>query len=147
MRRISKILGVITISVILIAGVQTAFAHGGGDDPKDALALVQQAIAAIQNKDMDLATDKVNDAIESDDPAGVKMDLVKQAQGLLATDMDKALSLLQQSLAAPTASPTTVQAEPTIPLKPNFQGTKTEDGLLIAAALLMLAGGLIVSRA
>ncbi|HUW79188.1 MAG TPA: hypothetical protein VMV52_10640 [Candidatus Nanopelagicaceae bacterium] len=78
-----------------------AFAHGGGDSNQSRI-LVLDALAYLANKPadyMDLVTDKVNDAIEAEDPSGVTIEQVVAAQQALeAGDMTQVRTLLQSSL-------------------------------------------------
>lgn len=159
--------------VLLSLPVSAALAHGGEKEPKDAVTLVRQAVAALQNGgNIDLASDKVKDALEAEDKAGVNLKLVEEAQAALqGNDLAKATALLQQSLtpappaaaqgegageqagekmpAGPAGGPASAMAVSLVDgqLEPNFQGTPVEYALLVFAGLVILLGGLIVARA
>ena len=90
---------------IAIAGLvapPSAWGHGEGDSDQS-LVLVRQAIAFLVNKPGDSADveDKINDALEAPDKAGVNLTVVKQAMDALdAGDMVKVRQLLQSSIGA-----------------------------------------------
>jgi osmotically-inducible protein OsmY len=86
----------------VIAMAVPASAHEG-EKATAAIDDVRQAIAVIVNKpdDMDTITDKIGDALESEDQHGVNMALVKQAKDTLdSNDMMKVRDLLQRAIGA-----------------------------------------------
>ncbi len=92
----------------LIAFPVPAFAHTGEATTKASL-LVRQAIALIVNtprNEMEIE-DKINDALDSNDTAGVNLDLVGQAKDKLAAgDLHATRTLLERSIGArPHLSP------------------------------------------
>jgi hypothetical protein len=87
---------------LTVLPASVAFAHGG-EQELPAIDLVRQAIAYIVNTpdDMDTITDKVDDAAEAEDQAGVVTALVVQAgEALERDDMMGCRSLLQRAIGA-----------------------------------------------
>jgi len=73
-----------------------------------AVTLVQEAIAIVRSQPelMDSVADKINDALDSKDPANVDLDLVRQAQKALeAGDMAQVEFLLERSIGACPGQP------------------------------------------
>jgi hypothetical protein len=100
--RVGTVILLALVLLIIVLRAAPAFAHGG-DDPKDALDAVRQAIAYIVNEpgNMEMITDKVGDAIESQDQTGVDVALVKQAQAAVArNNMTAARVLLERAIGA-----------------------------------------------
>ncbi len=101
----------LTVALLLIIATavapRPAWAHGEGDSDK-ALVLVRQAIAYLVNTppNMDGATDKIGDAAEAEDKAGVQLPLVEQAKDAMeagemgSVDVHKVRALLEQSIGA-----------------------------------------------
>ena len=93
--------------VLLPAG--PALAHGDGDSEQSRV-LVLDALTYLANKPagyMDVATDKVADALAAPDKEGVDLSQVKAAQGAIENnDMMQARALLQASL-TPMTGPVT----------------------------------------
>lgn len=90
------------VSLLSLAVPASAFAHGdeGGVPARES---VLQAIAYVVNTpdDMDMITDKLNDAKESQDQEGVDIAEVDQAlQALDKGDMPQVRLLLEQSIGA-----------------------------------------------
>ena len=152
--------GIVLAWLSVMALAAPALGHEG--EKGTARDLVQIAVAVIrtQPEQMDVAADKINDALEADDKDGVDLDRVKQAQAALqAGDMPTTELLLEQALGAcpgqPVTNPGGVRAK--LPQTPcptpahelalgrvRPQGA-TRDALLGIGAVLVL-GGLVVSR-
>src|SRR6266566_3152827 len=99
-----------------------ASAHEGEEKvPARTQVAIADAILRTQPEQMELAADRINDALEAEDHEGVDLDRVKQAkEALEAGDMQKTELLLEQALGAcpgePVTSPTKVRAP--LPAKP-----------------------------
>lgn len=99
---VARIAAVAAVSVLSLAFPTAAFAHGdeGGVPARES---VLQAIAYVVNTpdDMDMITDKLTDAKESEDQEGVDIAEVDQAiQALDRGDMPQVRLLLEQSIGA-----------------------------------------------
>lgn len=99
-----------------------AGAHEGEDKvPARTQVAVADAILRTQPEQMDLAADRINDALEATDHQGVDLSRVKQAKATLeAGDMAKTELLLEQALGAcpgqPVTNPAGVRAKlPRVP--------------------------------
>lgn len=98
----ARIAAAAAVSVLSLAVPTAAFAHGdeGGVPARES---VLQAIAYVVNTpdDMDMITDKLTDAKESEDQDGVDIAKVDQAiQALDKGDMPQVRLLLEQSIGA-----------------------------------------------
>ena len=116
--------------MVLLAGstliflVVAASPAAGHEDEKatKASTLVRQAIALIVNTPDDTMAieDKINDAVESDDPEGVEIDLVRQAKDALdAGDIHRVRALLEVAIGAQphltSALPLEIRESPGLP--------------------------------
>lgn len=146
-RRPVSILAVLLVGVWLtMSAAAPAMAHGGKDSDQ-ASVLVLQAIGFIVNKpgDMDDISDKVNDALDAPQKEGVDMAQVQAAkQALDNNDMDRARTLLQQSLtSAPMETATGEETGTTVV----HDGLSTQgrlaggDWVLLVLSVLVLALG------
>lgn len=153
-RRPVTILAALLVAVWLTTLVSTpAVAHGEGDSDQ-ASVLVLQAIALIVNKPggMDDIQDKINDALEAPDKAGVDLAQVQAAKDALDNNnMDQARTRLQQSLqaGAPMQGATGEQTGTTTVHKAlNTRGRLAGgDWVLLALSVLVLAlGGWLAAR-
>jgi hypothetical protein len=94
-----------------------ASAHEGEEKvPARTQVQVADAILRTQPEQMDLAADRINDALEAEDHEGVDLGRVKQAQAAFqAGDMAKTELLLEQALGAcpgqPVVNPAGVRAK------------------------------------
>jgi hypothetical protein len=94
-----------------------ALAHEGEEKvPARTQVAVADAILRTQPEQLDLAADRINDALEAEDHEGVDLGRVKQAKAALeAGDMQKTELLLEQALGAcpgqPVTNPTGVRAK------------------------------------
>jgi hypothetical protein len=94
-----------------------ASAHEGEEKvPARTQVAVADAILRTQPEQMDLAADRINDALEAEDQEGVDLGRVKQAKDTLdAGDTAKTELLLEQALGAcpgqPVVNPTGVRAK------------------------------------
>ena len=99
---VARLAAAAAVSVLSLAVPTTAFAHGD-EGAVPARESVLQAIAYVVNtpSDMDMITDKLNDAKESADKEGVDIAQVDQAmQALDKGDMPKVRLLLEESVGA-----------------------------------------------
>ena len=109
MRRIGVVIAAVALTLAASAGV--AFAHEG-EESERAADLVLQAIALIANTPDDIAAvrEKVTDALEAGDPAGVDLALVREADAALGESrIHEARSLLERAIGA---QPHEVREEP-----------------------------------
>src|SRR6266542_1250322 len=94
-----------------------ASAHEGEEEvPARTQVAVADALLRTQPEQMDLAADRINDALEAEDHEGVDLGRVKQAKDTLdAGDTAKTELLLEQALGAcpgqPVVNPTGVRAK------------------------------------
>ena len=102
----------VAVSWVLLAPA-SALAHGDeGDVP--AVTSVQEAIAIIRSQPelTDAITDKVGDALESNDTEGVDLSKVEQAQSaLMDGDLTQTELLLEEAVGACPGQPVVVPAE------------------------------------
>jgi hypothetical protein len=165
--------GLTAVAVLtgLLVGLASApaWAHEG-EESTPAHELVLQALAYMLNTPGDLESieDKVRDAQESEDPGGVKMALVRQAEGALAADdMTGARDLLQRSIGA-RADLTGTDVQPILQTspgqrsvtlatggeagtrvvadeQPGREGLTGGDAAVLVAAGVIAAGGILLS--
>lgn len=164
-RGLAAALSMIGVIVVTVALAQPALAHEG-EEGVPAVTDVQQAIAILathpsfssQASVLEHATDKVKDALESNDARGVRLDLVTQAQAALQSgQLDQALTLLEQSIGAcpgapvidpanaprtppPLSSPCPSPAAHLLALPRSPIGGTKEPVLIAVGAVLILAG-------
>ncbi len=118
-------------------------------EPKDALTLVRQALAALEVTPpaVSVATAKVIKALFARDTRGVDMAHVQEAaQALGQQDSAAAAAQLIAALRPARAGPGGVDVALLMPVRPQFAGTPTAYILLVGAALLLVTGGLIIRR-
>lgn len=137
--------------LLLLIPAAPALAHGGGDSDQSRV-LVLDALTYLANKPtgyMDQVTDKVGDALEAPDTAGVNLTKVRAAQqALKSNDMMRTRTLLQASLAPLTApvtgeDPGTTTMPDPLTVHTSWAGSGTVFAAGSAAALLI---GLILAR-
>ena len=117
-RRVPRLLsGIVLAWFGVVALAAPALAHEGEEEvPARTQVAVADAILRTQPEQVELAADRINDALEAEDHEGVDLDRVKQAKEALATgDMLKTQLLLEQALGAcpgqPVTSPTGVRTK------------------------------------
>lgn len=149
----------VTLLGFVLAGVfwmPAAWAHEG-EEPIAARDAVLQALAYIVNtpENMDVVADKVAEALEAEETAGVDLDLVERAQSALERqDMTEARDLLQRAIGAPPDGSTvtlgvgmdTGTSVVTDPMPGRADLTGADVGLLVVAGLLGVAGVLLSIR-
>ena len=166
----------VTLAIIVgiclaLASAAPALAHAGEENVA-AVTDVQEGIAIIaehrgsfpEAEVVDHAMDKVNDALESNDTRGVRLDLVSQAKAALeAESLDEALTLLERSIGAcpgapviepqnaprtppPLTSPCPSPASHLLGLDRSPVGGAQEPVLLAVGAAMILAGLGLVRR-
>lgn len=111
--------------------------------PREALTLTRQALAALEVSppDLGVATERTIKALLAPDTRGVDMPRLRDAvQALGEEDATAAAAYLMEAL-----RPAEAGGERTllIPVRPRFIATPAAYGLLAAAVLLAVAGGLI----
>ena len=99
---------VVVAALILAPMTVTAAAHGHEDETNEGYQLVQQALAHLAHdttsRGIDLAIEKVSDALETDDQEGVDVAGVRRGmQRLEAGRVGQARTLLQDSITAALA--------------------------------------------
>jgi hypothetical protein len=102
-RGVWRVVAVAALALAPVTLTATAQAHGD-DETQEAYVLVQQALAHLAHdagpEGIDLAMEKVNDALETEDQEGVDVAGVEQGMHALeAGDVDQARTLLQNSIA------------------------------------------------
>ena len=135
--------------VLLPAG--PALAHGEGDSDQSRV-LVLDALTYLVNKPanyMDMATDKVADALAATDTSGVDLTKVKAAEDALKNnDMMQTRSLLQASLSAEAGpvtgeDPGTTTVLDPLTVHPAWTGYEVTLAALSGASLLI---GILLAR-
>jgi hypothetical protein len=164
--RVRRLFFGVMVAVGSLAGLASpAMAHEG-EQSVPAITDVQEAIAILAEHPGSFpvaevaahATDKVKDALESNDTRGVLLDMVQQAKDALdAGRIDDALTLLERSIAVcpgapviepqnaprtppPLTSPCPSPAAHLLPLDRSPVGGTEEPVLLAVGAVLILAG-------
>lgn len=146
----------VTLLGFVLAGafwMPAAWAHEG-EEPIAARDAVLQALAYIVNTpdNMDVIADKVAEALEAEETAGVDLAFVEQAQSALEReDMTEARGLLQRAIgAAPDGSTVTLgvgmatgTSVVTDPMPGRAGLTGADVSLLVIAGLLGVAGVLL----
>ncbi len=140
----------VAAGVLLILGLWIFPAHAAPRtvvQPKDALTLVRQALAALEVTPpaVSVATVKVINALFARDTRGVDMARVQAAaQALGQEDSAAAAAQLIDALRPAQAGPDGVDEALLMPVRPRFAATPAAYALLVGAALLLAAGGLII---
>lgn len=161
------------IAVAALAAVVALAGPAGADEPGEstvASELLRQAIALAVNTpdDLEAVREKMGDALEVDDRAGVDLDLVRQADDAVAAgDLPGARLLLERSIGArPQLSSNAVApidagahadaeravgAEPgAAPILDPLEGSGLEGAgdwsVLVGAAALVVLGGYLALR-
>jgi hypothetical protein len=136
----------------LILGLSVLPAHAyleAAVEPSDALTLVRQALAALEVTPpaVLVATGKIIKALFARDTRGVDMAHVQEAaQAIGMHDSAAAAAQLIDALRPARLRPGGVDVALLMPVQPRFAGTPTAYVLLVGAALLLAAGGLIIRR-
>jgi len=142
----------VTAGVLLVLGLSALPARAyleAAVEPSDALTLVRQALAAMEVTPpaVSVATGKIIKALFARDTRGVDMTRVQEAaQALGELDTAAAAAQLIAALRPAQMGPSGADATLLMPLQPRFAGTPTAYVLLVGAALLLAAGGLIIRR-
>ena len=141
----------VAAGALLILGLSTLPGHAypGVVEPNDALTLVRQALAALEVTPpaVSVATGRVIKALFAQDTRGVDMARVKEAaQSLGLNDAGAAAGQLIDALRPARMGPGDVDVALLMPVQPRFAGTSTAYVLLVGAAVLLAAGGLIIRR-
>lgn len=149
---------VAALVLVISAVVPAAPASAHGED-EDALAyvLIQQALGHLAHGGghaaMDEALEKVGDALETDEDAGVDLALVRQAQTALeAEDIGQARTLLEQAIqvAVRDLPPATGLESGTKVVQPSLRGRGDPTGedwaFGVGSLLLLLIGAGVAFR-
>ena len=138
----------------LLATAPTALAHGG-DESQEGYLLVQQALGHLahdtSHTGIDLAMEKVDDALAAEDHDGVAIPQVTQAKAALeAGQVESARSLLQDSIKValselPPAVGNETGTKLIAPELPGREGLTGLDWLLLGASVVLVAVGLAMS--
>ena len=149
--RLRRACTVLLAALVVLLPAAPALAHGEGDSEQSRV-LVLDALTYLANKPagyMDEVTDKVGDALEAPDTAGVNLAKVEAAQQALEhNDMMQTRALLQASL-APMAGPVTGEDPGTTTMLDPLTVHSTWAGSEPALAALSLAAvliGLVLAR-
>jgi hypothetical protein len=153
-RSLAAALVALTSLVGAIALPQPASAHGD-DETQEGYLLVQQALGHLAHdtgsEGVDLAMEKVKDALETEDQEGV--DVPEVEQGMRALDagrVDQARTLLQDSISEALAEQpraTGNQSGTTVVLSelPGRSGLSGLDWALLGASIALAGVGLVLS--
>ncbi len=142
----------VVAGALLMLGVSMLPAHAApaaAVGPTDALTLVRQALAALEVTPPadSVATAKVIQALFAGDTRGVDMARVRAAaQALGLHDSAAAAAQLIEALRPTLREPGAVDVALLKPVQPRFAGTPAAYALLVVAAALVAAGGLILRR-
>ena len=118
-------------------------------EPKDALTLVRQALAALEVTPpaISVATGKIIKALLARDTHGVDMAHVQEAAHALGQqDSAAAAAQLIEALRPALAGPGEADVKLLMPLRPRPAGTSTAYILLGGATSLLVTGWLIICR-
>lgn len=146
---------VATIGLLLTLGsASSAWAHGEGETAEGYL-LVQQALGHLAHDSsmsgIDLAMEKVNDALETEDQEGVDVATLKRAKAALETgDVAQARGLLQDSIqqamsALPPATGSQTGTHKVSAELPGRPDLRVQDWVLVSASVLVLVLGVWLS--
>lgn len=138
--------GALVATWLLVLPADAAPAEG---EPKDALTLVRQALAALEVTPPadSVALRKIIYALLSPDTRGVDMARVQEAaQDLGALDPAGAAAQLIDALRPGGMTPAGIDMALLTPVRPQFTGTPVAYALLIAAAALVAAGAFVGRR-
>lgn len=132
------------------ASVSAAWGHGEGETTEGYL-LVQQALGHLAHdtsmSGIDLAMEKVDDALGTDDQEGVDVAELEQAKSALETgDIGQARTLLQDSIqqamaALPPATGNQTGSHNVTPELPGRPDLRAQDWVLVAASAVALVVG------
>lgn len=150
---------VISVGVILVGSILAA-PSAAGDEPGETdvgYLLVQQSLGHLAHdssaEGIDVAMEKVGDALETDDQEGVDVPTLERALAALeAEDIEGARRLLQKSITEALHNPppaTGMQSGTTVVRLelPGRSGLATEDwGFLAAAVIAALLGAWLTFR-
>lgn len=147
-RRRAVLVGAMVVALLIAA--PPAFADGGTEST-EAHELVQQAIANMTNNpgdvQIEIAMEKVGDALETSDQEGVNVAQLEQAQAVLESgDVEQARSLLQDSISEAMSARAPAVGEETgttivhdaLPGRVGLAGV--DMGFLIASIVLLVVG-------
>ena len=144
----------LALAMGLLAVAPTAAAHGG-DESQEGYLLVQQALGHLAHDTthtgIDLAMEKVDDALAAEDRDGVSIPEVTQAKAALeAGQVEPARSLLQESIkvALSELPPATGNETGTTLVTPELPGRDDltgSDRILLVGSLVLVAAGLTLS--
>jgi hypothetical protein len=144
----------LALALGLLATAPTALAHGG-DESQEGYLLVQQALGHLahdtSHTGLDLAMEKVDDALAAQDHDGVSIPELTQAKAALeARQVEPARSLLQDSIkgALSELPPATGSDTGTTLILPELRGRNDLSGLdwlLLAGSVVLVAAGLTLS--
>ena len=153
-RSLAASLVALTCLVGALALAGPAWAHGD-DETEEGYLLVQQALGHLAHdtghEGIDLAMEKVNDALETEDQEGVDVPEVHQAMDALeAGRVDQARALLQDSISealSEQARATGYQSGTTIVLLdlPGRRGLSGQGWSLLVASVALLVTGLVLA--
>ena len=145
---------VLSLVLGLVALAPPALAHGG-DETQEGYLLVQQALGHLAHDTthtgIDLAMEKVDDALAAKDQDGVAVAEVKQAKAALeAMRVEQARTLLQDSIKValrelPAATGNETGTTVVVPELPGRDGLTGLDWLLLAGSFILVAAGLWLS--
>ncbi len=150
--RARKLAAGVAAGALLILGLSAlpaGAAPGAVVEPKDALTLVRQALAALEVTPpaVSAATAKVFKALFTKDTRGVDMARVQEAaQALGQEDAATAAAYLIDALRPARAGPGGIDVALLTPVRPRFAATPTAYALLAGAAFLVVAGWFIIHR-
>jgi hypothetical protein len=150
-RSLTRLLAIVTLTLVGWLGASSpAMAHGE-DETKEGYVLVQQALGHLAHDTsaagIDLAMEKVEDALSTDDQEGVNLTELKQGMAALqAGNVDQARSLLQDSIkdaldSLPPATGSQTGTTAVTPELPGRSGFSPQDwGFLAGSTVALLLG-------
>jgi hypothetical protein len=153
-RQLVHLLVVVAMALLGVSAAATPASAHGGDASKQGYVLVQQALGHLAHDGgrigMDLAIEKVNDALAAKDHDGVDVaEVLRAKQALEAKQVDGARSLLQDSIKAALAELPPATGEMTgtklvLAPMPRHDGLAGRDWFFLgaSAALLLIGFGL-----
>jgi hypothetical protein len=155
--RLARCVLVIVLGFVALLSVPTVASAHDDEETEEGYLLVQQALGHLahdtSHEGIELAMEKVGDALETEDQEGVDVAEVEQAMGMLeAGEADRARDLLQDSIedAVHDLPPATGNQTGTTVVVPELPGKSDmggqEWGFLAASIAVLLLGALLALR-
>lgn len=151
-RSLVRLVAIVAVALSVPLGAASSASAHGGDESQEGYLLVQQALSHLahdQSADgIDLAMEKVDDALDTEDQEGVAVPELKEARTALDDgNVDQARKLLQDSITealqgVQPATGTETGTTTITPELPGRSGLQAEDWSLLSVSVLVLLLGI-----